>query len=330
MKIFVSGATGFIGSKLVNELAGQGNIIHALFRSETKAKELQHKNIKLFKGDILDKESISKAVEGCEQAYHVAAFASIWVKDYSRIYHLNIRGAVNVIEESIKAGIKKMVLTSTAGVLGPSGDGMIDEKAVPSTFFSDYESSKAILEEMAKGFCVSGFPIVIVNPTRVFGPGLLSESNSVTIMIEKYINRKWHFIPGKGHSAGNYVYIDDVVKGHILAMEKGIAGERYILGGENLSYNQFFTILSEQSGVKTWMLRLPVFLMLGAASLMMFFANNFGIQPMITPAHVRKFNMSFNIDNSKSIKQLGYKPLSFKEALILTLSWINSNPNGKK
>jgi len=133
---FISGATGFIGSQLALHLAGKGHIVHALYRSDAKAKILVHPNIKLFKGDILDLESIQKAVAGCEGVFHVAAFASVWVPDPSEIYHLNIDGAMNVIKASLEAGAKKIVLTSTAGVLGNSDNGEMEDSWAISFHFT--------------------------------------------------------------------------------------------------------------------------------------------------------------------------------------------------
>ena len=325
MKVFVSGATGFIGSRLANVLAEKGFIVHALYRSENKTSTLHHKNIRLFKGDILDKNSLEKAVKSCEQVYHVAAYASVWEKNPALIYHLNIEGSINIIEVAKKEGVKKIVLTSTAGVLGSSQNGTLDENSYPDTQFGDYESSKFILEKIVRSLNPEDIKIVLVNPSRVFGPGLLSESNSVTIMIDKYLRGKWHYIPGDGESIGNYVYIDDVVSGHILAMEKGKAGERYILGGENLSFNEFFDKIRNVSGKKTWLVKLPLWMMILISKFMMFLAHNFGIKPMITPAHVKKFNRNFRLDTKKAEIELGYKSISFEEALKKTIIWINEN-----
>ncbi|MGC9341455.1 MAG: NAD-dependent epimerase/dehydratase family protein [Bacteroidales bacterium] len=324
-KYFISGATGFIGSQLALYLAEKGNMVHALFRSEEKAKLLQHKNIKLFKGDILDLDSIQKAVKGCDGVFHVAAFAKVWVPDPSEIYHLNIDGAMNVINASLVAGVKKIVLTSTAGVLGSSDNSELDESAKADKLFIHYEHSKMILEKTVKTLCDSGANIVIVNPSRVYGPGNLSESNGVTRMINSYLEGKWRVIPGNGRSIGNYVFIDDVVKGHVLAMEKGVAGERYILGGENSDYNRFFEILADESGVKHRLFHLPLFVMLSFSWVLMLLARSFKVSPLIIPALVRKFNHNFPLSSRKAEKELGYKPLSLREGIKKTIEWLQKN-----
>ena len=245
MKIFISGATGFIGSRLCMRLAENGDSVNALYRSLDKTKIIKHPNINLFKGDIMDMNSLERALEGCEQVYHAAAYTRVWQKDHDRIYRLNIEGTLNVIRASVKAGVKKIVVTSTAGVFGSSDTDEVTEKSCPETFFIDYETSKFILEKILEFLADNGTHVVMVNPTRVYGHGPLSESNGVTRMIDRYCRGKWHFIPGNGKSIGNYVYVDDVVEGHLLAMKKGLRGERYILGGENVSYSQFFEILRE-------------------------------------------------------------------------------------
>lgn len=329
MNIFVSGATGFIGSRLAIKLASEGHNVHALYRSEKKAEVLDHPKIKLFKGDILDIESLKNAMQNCQEVYHTAAYANVWEKNHSVIYQLNIEGTMNIIHAAIYNRIKRIVCTSTAGVLGPSGtDNCLNEESpAPDNYFIDYESSKAILENILKIISINGPDIIIVNPTRVYGPGILSESNGVTRMIDKYLNGKWHFIPGNGNSIGNYVYIDDVVQGHILAMKKGKKGERYILGGENISYNDLFKTIKEISEKKYFLFKIPLLLMLIVAGFFILNANIFGRPPLITPSLVRKFNMNFKISSDKAKKELGYSPMNLKSGIESTISWLKGNKN---
>ena len=251
MKIFISGATGFIGIQLVKRLLKEGHEVHALYRSESKADLIRLPGVALFRGDILDSESLDEAMEGCREAYHTAAFAGVWSKDRQLVYRLNVDGALNVLASAERKKIRRVVLTSTAGILGPSpGEAVHESSPAPSSFFTDYESSKFLLEQKILGRREGRPEVVIVNPTRVFGPGYLSESNGVTRMIKQYMEGKWRFIPGNGKSSGNYVHVEDVVSGHLLAMEKGKAGERYVLGGENITYLQFFDYVRKASGVR--------------------------------------------------------------------------------
>ena len=319
MKIFVSGATGFIGSHLALRLAEQGHAVHAMNRTGYKAGAVHHPNIQFFQGDILDQVSLEAAMAGCEQVYHLAAFAKAWDKNPAVIYRQNIQGALCVIKAASKVGASRIVLTSTAGTLGPSGAGEVDETAAPARYFTDYESSKAIMEQMAQAFAQSGLHVVLVNPTRVYGPGVMSESNAVTKMMASYRRGKWRIIPGNGKSVGNYAFVEDVVEGHLLAMEKGRPGERYILGGENASYNEFFALLAELTGERYAMLKLPVPIMLGVSSFLLLLAQLFGIRPAITPALARKYAQDFRVSSAKAKQELGYQPLSLREGMQRTL-----------
>lgn len=323
MKVFITGATGFIGTRLANVLAEKGHIVHALYRSKEKAKAINHPNIKLFKGDILNTESLKAAIEGCEQVYHIAAFTDVWAKDNQFIYDLNVTATENILQLALEYKVKKLVFTSTAGVFGPSITGKITEATQRSMdYFLEYERTKDIAEGKVKEFVKKGLNAMIVNPTRVYGPGLLSKSNSVTIMIKSFSEGKWRVIPGNGKSIGNYVFVDDVVEGQQLAMNKGVSGERYILGGDNISYLDFFNTLRKLTNRRHRLFKLPLFIMLFFSHTLMFLNKLFGIKPMITPALVRKFNYDWVVSSEKAIEKLGYQPCSFEQGAIKTLEWL--------
>lgn len=327
--VFVSGATGFIGSRLVKRLADEGNTVHALYRSKTKADSIRRKEVQLFKGDILDEESVMAAMKGCEQAYHVAAFAGVWSKDASLIHRLNVEGPLNIIRAARSCGTSRVVVTSTAGILGPSVGEAVDENTpTPDSFFTPYEASKSAMELRLAELPDQDPEIIIVNPTRVYGPGVMSESNGVTKMIGQYLEGKWRFIPGDGKSSGNYVYVEDAVNGHLLAMEKGLPGERYVLGGENLSYNKLFEICREIGQVKFRLFHMPLWLMLSVASLMGLWTKISGMAPLILPGLVRKFNHNWIVSSGKAFKELGYKPMNAREGIGNTILWLKSQrPN---
>jgi len=329
MKVFVTGATGFIGSKLCMKLAGLGHQVHALYRSESKAGILFHPDIHLFKGDILDYDSLKNAMNGCRQIYHLAAFTDVWIKDESRIYELNVTGTLNILNAALETGIKDIVISSTAGVFGPSLDGNeVTETSIRQMdFFIEYERTKAIAEEMSLEFLQSGLNIRIVNPTRVFGPGVLNPSNSVTKLIASYIAGKWRIIPGHGNSVGNYVFIDDAVNGHLLAMEKGRSGEKYIIGGNNISYNDFFNLLGEISGKRRLMVKVPLTPIYFASDLAMMINRVTGVKPFITKELIRKFNYNWLVNSQKAMSDLGYKPTPLTVCLTKTIDWIRENGN---
>jgi nucleoside-diphosphate-sugar epimerase len=326
MKVFVSGATGFIGIQLVKKLLEEGHTVNALYRSESKAEIIRNPGVSLFKGDILDISSLEQAMEGCEETYHIAAFAGVWAKDSTLIHSLNVDGALNVIEVAGRQGVKRVVVTSTAGVLGPSEKEAVDESSpAPASFFTDYEKSKFLLERQLLGRTDKEPEVVIVNPTRVYGPGYLSESNGVTRMIKQYMEGKWRLIPGDGNSKGNYVFVEDVVTGLLLAMKKGRPGERYLLGGENISYNQLFGFVIEASGIHQRLFKIPLWIMLVAAGTMQFVSKMTGRPPLIVPSLVRKFNHHWIVSSKKAANELGYNPLKASTGIQKTVQWIQNS-----
>ncbi len=325
MKVFLTGGTGFIGAHLINALLAKGDEVHTLARSPEKAKAIEKPGVKIFKGNILSIESILKAMEGCQQVYHLAGNASIYEKDPSRYFTINVDGTKNVMDAALKLGVKKMVFTSSAGVIGPSVGGVVTENKVREIdFFNEYESSKAKAEDIVKSYVSEkNLNAVIVMPTRVYGHYLHGESASVSLLIKKYIAGNWKIIPGDGTKVGNYVHIDNVVEGHILAMEKGNTGESYILGGVNHSYNEFFKILKDVSGLDYKLFKTPIAAQMIFARLNKFFSLMMGKKPAITTKWVRRGNYHWEVDPSKSVVKLGVKIISLKEGIEKTISAIS-------
>lgn len=324
MNIFITGATGFVGQKLSLILANEGNVVHALYRDINKTKNLRHQNIKLFIGDILDKKSLFAGMRDCSIIIHTAAFISVWTKDPSIIDASNINGTVNVLETAVELGVKKVVYTSTAGVFGPSEDKITDEtQAYPSSFFNRYEETKAEIEQkIIPRFLKSGLNIVVVNPTRIYGPGPLSDSNSLLKIIKYQLKGKFCLIPSDGKSIGNYTYIDDVVEGHLLAMKKGKSGERYILGGSNIAYIDLIRLVEKESGKKSRMIKIPNSIMFTISWTSLMMARIAGIKPIITPGFIRKFNADWKVSSDKARKELGYNPVSVEEGIRNTVNWL--------
>lgn len=323
MNVFVTGATGFIGVSLCHALAQRGHTVHALVRNPAKAGQILHDRIRVFSGHVLDPECLAQGMESCDAVIHMAALARVWSRDPDEFHAVNVHGTVNVMDAAVRAGVKRVLVTSTAGVYGPSTDGKpVSEKTTAGMdHFTPYEHTKAIADQEAGKYSAIGMDVVFLHPTRVFGPGQLSESNTVTAMIDRYLKGKWRIIPGNGKSMGNYVYVDDVVQGHLLALEKGTGGEHYILGGENVTYHEFFDILKEQSGIYHRLIHIPYCAMLSASTLMGIFAR-FGFKPLITNGFVRKYNYHWINDNRKAMNELGYRPISLREGMNKTINWI--------
>lgn len=323
-KIFITGSTGFIGQKLAKKLADEGNQVVALIRSKGKAKDLQHENISFVEGDLFKLGALEVGMHETDEVYHLAAFASVWAKDdtFSKV---NIDGTLNILNAAKKKKVKKIVVTSTAGVIGPAIDGPVNEDTPRQVdFFTDYESTKYESELKIKEYVANGQHVVIVNPTRVYGPGPLNVSNSVTKLIKQYTEGKWKFIPGDGMSTGNYVFVEDVINGHILAMEKGKAGERYLLGGEDATYYELFDTIAEVGGKKYKLYNMPLGVLLTFGKIQLFLAENFGRQPLITPGWVRKYLYKWSVSSAKAQNELGYQVTPLKEGIQKTVDWVRS------
>lgn len=325
MHIFITGATGYIGNNLAKKLAGENNIIHALCRNQNP-NVLNHPNIKIFNGDITDASSIEKAMQDCEQVYHLAAYARVWAKDPVTYYKLNVEGLKNILDAARNINIQKIVFTSTAGTFGPSGSKPVkEEDARIGKPFTEYEVTKTQAEQLCRAYCNKyGMNIVMVNPPRVYGPGIITESNAVTRLIMFYIQGKWKFIPGDGKRTGSYVYIDDIVNGHILAMQKGRSGERYALGGVNASYIEFFNLLSQLTNKKNHFIKLPVWAMIIAGNTLQLYAKLTSKPPLLTSPWIKKYYYDWNIDSSKAQQELGYTFISLKEGLQKTVDWLKN------
>jgi nucleoside-diphosphate-sugar epimerase len=323
--VLVTGATGFLGRQLALRLAQDGQRVHILYRSEAKLKGLEHENIHPFGGNLGDSDSIVHAMEGCNQVYHVAAFALPWAKNSQLFYDENVRGTEHVLFAAKKLGVEKLVFTSSAGVLGPStGEPKTEETIFKGQHFTHYDRSKAMAEEKVIEYTDAGRSAVIVNPTRIYGPGYIGKSNAVTMMIVRYLQGKWRYIPGDGSSIGNFVFVEDVVDCHLLAMEKGRSGERYLAGSENLSFSEFFRKLAMVSGKEYRLFRIPVRLMTLAAAGMLVTARITGRTPPIVPDFVRRYNHDWLTSSNKAISELGYSPISIEEGLARTIKWFEN------
>lgn len=326
MKIFVSGATGFIGATLTRRLLADGHQVHALVRSPSKAEPLSHPSLTLFQGDLSDNPTIGDAMKGCDAAFHLAAYAKVWARDPALYFDLNVLGTEAVMQAAAEYGVKKIVVTSTAGVWGPSLRGPITEaRARDLDFLNEYESSKALADSRAKDYIIqNGLDAVFVCPTRVYGPFLIGETGSITSLVERYLFSGWKIIPGRGEQIGNYVFIDDVVEGHIRALEKGVRGRTYILGGVNATYNEFFRVLGEVSGLPRRMIHLPLGIQHIFTRLQLLGARWFGKEPVLTPSWMGKSLYNWEVDPSRMVSELGVQPIGLEEGLRKTVEWLRS------
>ncbi|NSW94280.1 MAG: NAD-dependent epimerase/dehydratase family protein, partial [Bacteroidales bacterium] len=285
------------------------------------------KEVSAIYGDLDNMTVLEEGVRGCDTVFHLAAYAKPWSKDKTLSYRVNVTGTENLLKASQKEGIKRFIFTSSAAVIGPSPatEPVDEEFARTVPYYNEYETTKAEAEELVRAYGMKGMETVIVNPPRVYGPGPVNESNSLTRIIKLYYLGKWRIMPGNGKCIGNYVLVDDVVNGHLLAALKGKSGERYILGGENLTFKQFFDILSEVTGRRRKLISFPVWLMIAVASIMEWQANITGIPPLITASWVKKYLNHWCLSSEKAVKELGYSITPFSEGAKKTIDWLKKN-----
>jgi farnesol dehydrogenase len=327
-KIFVTGGTGFIGTKLVNALVEKGHTVHVLQRSTSNIDGLIHPRIKLVKGDITNPESLIAGMKGCTQVYHLAGYPRNWSKDVSVYTTVNVDATHSVFEAAKKNKVRRVLFVSSIVTLGPSHPGEVRNETMPRTtshYYTEYERTKAIAEADAVRMAKEGFPVVIAIPTRVYGPGKLTEGNSVSLMIDQYDRGLIPIQLNHGVNVGNYVFVDDLVRGFMLALEQGKVGERYILGGENASLSRLFEIADEVSGKKHFQFNLPPRIAMVYAGVQQFAAEKFGIYPQITPPWIETFLQDWAYSCAKAQKELGYTVTPLKEGIRKTYEWILAN-----
>jgi farnesol dehydrogenase len=323
--IFVTGGTGFIGTKLVNALVAKGHTVRCLSRSTSNREGLTHERISFVPGSVFDNDSLRKGMEGCTQVYHLAAFVKNWAQDPQEFFRQNVNGMQNVFDAAKAANIQRIVFTSTIVTMGPSRPGEVRDESMPRItprYYTEYEESKAVAEGMALEQAKAGLPVVIVNPTRVYGPGKMTEGNSVSIMIDMYDRWKLPVLLNGGRDVGNYVFVDDLVRGFILAMERGRIGERYILGGENASLKRFFELVKEVTGRPRPQFSLPPRIAYAFSWIEKKKADWLGIYPQITPGWVETFLMDWAYHCAKAERELGYQITPLKEGIRMTWEWL--------
>ena len=337
-KIFVTGAAGFIGTKLVQLLLREGFSVRGLYHRKSPdwsnyAVLDPGERLEFVQGDITSLESLRNAMDGCRYAFHLAGFAQNWAMDTSVFTQINIDGMRNVFQIAKELNFERIVWTSSIVTFGPTEPGTISDETSPritEQYFTEYEKTKTLAEKEALQWADDGLPLVIVNPTRVFGPGPNTDGNALAELINDYITGKLFVIFNFGMDSANYVYVDDVAIGHYLAMLKGRIGERYILGSENASLRKFYTYVEEISGIKRR--GLPIFTpgSMILSRLFVLWARLTGGYPRISPGWVQTFAADWCYSYDKAKSELGYEPISLKEAVRKTYEWLRQGENVKK
>ncbi len=321
-KILVTGAGGYIGQRLVGSLLQSAAQVVALVREPGALASIHSPELMIVTGDVTRPETLVKAAQSCSQIYHLASTVGLWRRDPAEFERVNVGGTVNVLRAAVAAGGRRVLICSSCGIFGPARDGRaIDEnKPVDSQSWGPYEASKFRQVEVALGFRSRGLEIVTAYPTRVFGPGPDREANTLTKILRRIAAGKWTLIPGDGKAVGNYVFVDDVVRGLRLVMDGGTDGERYIIGGSNLRYTELFRLADRLGSGKAKFVKVPRLLVRAIAGAEQFRSRLLGTRPQLTAQAVQKYLSDWPVSIAKIERELGYRPSEIEAAIRATIS----------
>jgi dihydroflavonol-4-reductase/farnesol dehydrogenase len=274
---------------------------------------------RVFIGDLSDTEMLASAMEGCECVYHTAGYSKLWYPDPKMVYATNVQGTANVLKEAIRQHVKKLVYTSSANVFGSTGNLPFDENMSGQQKLNNhFDLSKLKAEELVRNAASAKLKTVIVNPTRVFGGGLMNPANSMDRLLLQLIQDQWILVPRAADIEVCYAFMEDVVQGHVLAMERGISGQQYILGGENISYRVLYKLLKELTGKNNYLrLPLPIMKLSGWYNWLNYQLT--GAVPVFTASTIERFFHHFAFSSGKAERELGYRITPFREALESTI-----------
>ncbi len=335
MNCFVTGASGFIGANLVQELVARGHQVRALLRAGSDQRGLDGVKYERVDGDLAQVGRIEAAMRGCDWCFHVAASYHLWLRDYKPMYAANVEGTRAVLSTAASAGCRRIVYTSTVGCIGlpKSHEGRItptDETAPvrEDQMSNHYKRSKWQAEQVARELARQGLPVIIVNPSAPVGPRDVKPTPTGQVIVD-FLNRA---MPAYLETGLNWVHVRDVAVGHILAAEKGRIGERYILGHRegNWTLKEAFQVLEKLTGIPAPKIRVPYLLALLAAHINEAVSSITGKSPKAPLAGVRmaKYRMFFN--PAKAVSELGLPQTPPEQALADAVAWFRANGYVKK
>jgi dihydroflavonol-4-reductase len=318
--ILVTGASGFIGWHVARMLAEAGHRVRALVRPGSQVREIE---VEAVTGDLRDPESLQRAASGCGLVFHVAADYRLWAAHPQELYDSNVGGTRNLLEAAKKAGVERVVYTSTVGCIGVRQDGLGDEASPVSIedMSGAYKRSKFQAEQAALEFAGNGLPVVIVNPTAPVGDHDVKPTPTGKIVLDFLKGDMPAFID----TGLNLVDVRDAAKGHLLAAERGKPGERYILGCENLTLAEILRRLAQLSGRKAPSMRLPYGVAYAAGLASTAWANVTGSEPRVPLDAVRMARKKMFVSHEKAKRDLGFVPSAVDGALTRAIEWFSRN-----
>jgi dihydroflavonol-4-reductase len=321
----VTGATGFVGAAVVRALLREpGQQVRVLARRNSDRRNLAGLDVEIAEGSLEDAASLSRAVASCRYLFHVAADYRLWVPDPAAMFRANVDGTCALMLAALAADLERIVYTSSVATLGIIKDGDADEET-PSGYgdmIGPYKQSKFAAEEAVKALIAEqGLPAVIVNPSTPVGPGDVKPTPTGRLIVEAAKGK----MPGYVETGLNLVHVDDVAAGELLAAEHGEIGERYIVGGENMSLAEILGEVARVTGRRPPMLKIPYTMVLPIAAGAEMMARLTGREPFTTLDGVRMSRKKMYFSSAKARRALGYAPRPAREAIVDAVKWFEAN-----
>jgi NAD+-dependent farnesol dehydrogenase len=327
MSILLTGATGYLGSNLAKRLASEGGDLILYARNPSDLPNISGSGrIECIRGDLRNIATLRKAVRHCDMVVHTAALVRMWAKNRREFYEVNVQAFRNLLDLAKERGVRRFIYTSSFMVLGPSNGQALTEQMLRkvSSSYNDYERTKSQAHQIALQAARDGFPIVMVYPGVIYGPGPLTEGNLIGNLIFRFLQGKLPGLIGNLDRKWAFSYIDDVAAGHCRALERGVLGRGYILAGENRSLKDFLLRLSAFTGKPRPKLVLPYWVgsLLGRLGTLK--ANMTGVPPQITHEVVKIYRHDWAYSSQRAIEELGYQITPFEEGLKRTVEYFQN------
>jgi dihydroflavonol-4-reductase len=320
MDVLVTGATGFVGANVARLLVADGYRVRVLARPASSLRALEGCPAEVLRGDILQPDAVARAIKGCARVFHVAADYRLWARDPGEIYRNNVDGTRTVLEACARAGIERVIYTSSVGTLGLPRGGAPGTETTPVTLddmIGHYKRSKFLAERIAEEYAARGVPVVIVNPSNPIGPWEVKPTPTGQVILDYLLGRMF----GTLDTGLNLVHVTDVARGHLLAARLGRVGEKYILGAENHSLAGIFQLLERITGIRAPRLRVPYALAYLAAQVNEGLARITGRPPRVPLAGVRMARTPMYFSAEKAVRELGLPQTPVEQALRDAVDW---------
>jgi len=320
MRALVTGATGFVGAAVARALLREGWEVRALARKGSDRRNLRHIAVDVVEGDLNDAASLSPAVAGVEALFHVAADYRLGAFDPRELYRTNVDGTRHILNAARQAGVRRVVYTSSVATIGIPKDGTPGSESTPSTLadmIGHYKRSKFLAEEAAREAVRAGSEVVIVNPSTPVGPGDIKPTPTGQMVFDAAAGR----MPAYVDTGLNIVHVDDVAAGHLLAFHRGRAGERYILGGQDMTLREILIDIAQLVGRKPPSVRLPSAVVMPIAYVAEAVARMTGRPTRVTVEGVRMARKRMFFSSAKAAQELGYQWRPATQAFADAIAW---------